>query len=416
MLSKSKLAVIILAVVISIFGTVAWAQVASTPTEDVQTALDQVQVAQSALSNAEAALQAYLATTTTSTTTTTTTTAAPTTTSTTTTSTTTTTTAAPTTAPPTTTAWVEPPVVSVPVLTPGTRPVVNIPGTNTRIRFTQPIEARSGGGQAPNMQVGYEHATATGSPRMADPLVTPGDGSHEHDFAGTILTDTATLATIAEFAPVMDPTSKLATQGVNHWFSGIGHQPGLWHPTVYFEGGAQVTIGSGSALNYVRDPGAHLLTDRLFLLPNGCGYVTFNSRYHHVGDGKWRLTIDGPTWARKSLLDCSPIGNPTENHDAFWFDSTRPPWADTDGIPLAKVSWYFKSGDLKLVDHPTPPPLSFGGPNTDIELHMDYVSASTPVPSLDNIQIGQWLLDMLVNAHLFGNTDPLYGRWQLESQ
>ena len=216
--------------------------------------------------------------------------------------------------------------------------------------------------------------------------------------------------------PVGDPGSKAAQYGIQHWVNGFGHQPGVWHPSVWLRDGQQLTIGAGSALNYVRDPAAHLPTDRLFLLPNGCGYVTFLTQYHTTGDQKWRLTATGPTWARKSLLQCGPIDSPTANHDMFWFGSSRPPWADTDGIALAKFSWYWKSGSLKLVDYPSPPPLSFGGPDTDIEFHVDYLSSSSPIPELGGIQFGQFLLDATVNAHLFGGDSPLYGRWRLETQ
>jgi len=366
-------------------GAVAVAQ--TPPPAGTDVALAEIQIARDALSRAEAALAAAPPTT------------AP-------------TTAPATTAPTPVSAWTEPPVVSVPVLTPGTRPVIPVPGTDTRLRFTADVLARPVG----TMQLAYEHATATGQARPNDPLVTPGDGSHAHDFAGTILTDTANLATIHEFAPVVDPGSKIAQYGSGHWLNGIGHQPGVWHPTVFFRDGPQVTIGAGSALNYVRDPAAHLDTDRLFLLPNGCGWVSPINRYHHTGDGKWRITFEGPTWARKSLLTCGPLATPEANHDAFWFARSRPPWADEDGIPLAIVSWYFKSGDLKLTEHPTPPPLSFGGPNTGILPHMDYVSASSPLPALGNIQLAQWILDMTVNAELFGGDSPLYGRFQIEPQ
>jgi hypothetical protein len=332
----------------------------------------------------------------------------------------TTTTAAPI-AQPDSTGWVDPPIVAVPVLQPGTEPIIPIPGTNLRVRFVLPIQARPpGSGKAPNMQVAYEHATATGSPLPNDPLVSPGNGSHDHDFAGIVLPDVLPdLSTIHQRTPVGDPASHAALNGIEHWLNGFGHQPGVWHPTVYFaDTGQPLTIGAGSALNYVRDPAAHLATDRLVLLPNGCGYVTFVSRYENTGDGKYRVTWDGPTWARKSLLDCSTIDTPTENHDAYWFDRARPPWADTDGIPLAKLSFYFKSGDLKVDKWPNGKPALLFGSSTDMGItpHLDYVSSSSPITALDGIQFGQWLLDMTVNAHLFGGDAPLYGRWRLETQ
>lgn len=386
---------------VAVLGGVAVATAQTTPN---QTAIAELHTARDAIDRALAVLEATTSTTAppSSTTTLSTTTS---------TSTSTTVTLPPTTVP-TGSDWVQPPVVPVPVLQPGTRPVVPVPGTNQRLVFTTDVIARPVG----TMQLAYEHATATGQARSSDPLVSPGDGSHPHDFAGTILSDTADLATIHEFAPVGDPGSKAAQYGIQHWAGGIGHQPGIWHPSVWLRNGQQLNIGAGSALNYVRDPASHLDSDRLFLLPNGCGYVSFVSRYHHTGDGKWRITFEGPTWARKSLLNCGTIASSTENHAAFHFGRSRPDWADTDGIPLAIVSWYFKSGDLKLTNHPTPPPLSFGGPNTDIEPHMDYVSASSLLPALDGIQLGQWGLDMTVNAHLFGGTSPLYGRFRLETQ
>jgi hypothetical protein len=328
------------------------------------------------------------------------------------TSTTSSTTTSSTTAPPPVSDWVEPPIVAVPTLTPGTRPVIPIPGTSLQVRFTADIVARPVG----TLQIAYEHATATGQARPNDPLVSPGDGSHDHDFAGIILPDTLPdLALIHQMTPVGDPGSKAAQYGVQHWVDGFGHQPGIWHPSVWLRNGPQLNIGAGSALNYVRDPAAHLDTDRLFLLPDGCGWVSFQTQYHHTGDGKWRVTFNGPTWARRSLLQCGPIGTPEANHDAFWFARSRPPWADSDGIPLAIVSWYFKSGDLKLSTYPTAPELSYGGPATDIVPHMDYVSSSSPIPVLGNIQVGQWLLDATVNAHLFGGESPLYGRFRLET-
>ncbi len=322
----------------------------------------------------------------------------------------------PTTAPPTTVPqpirWVEPPVVAVPMLAPGSRPVIPVPGTDAQVRFMLDIVARPIG----NSQITYEHATATGGAVPNDPLVSPGNGSHPHDFAGTVLPDSLpSIAQIHAIAPKFDPASKMAEYGMVHWANGVGHQPGLWHPSVWIRGGEQVEIGAGSALNYVRDPLAHLPTDRLFLLPNGVGWVTEIARIQDTGDGKWRITFDGPTWARRSLLEGGPIDEPLANHDMFWFERSRPPWADSDGIALAKVSWYFKSRELRLEHYPdAPPEFSYAGPDTDITLHMDYVSSSTPLPALDGIQLGQWMLDMTVNAHLFGGSSPLYGRWQLE--
>jgi len=334
--------------------------------------------------------------------------------------------------------WTEPPRVNVPVLAPGTTPVIPIPGTLLQVRFTAPLQAKSNGASC---QMEYEHATA--APVMTDPLVSPGDGSHPHEYWGNKLTDTADLERLWVDEPDYDTDSPMDQSGGSQtWMrcpaSGmaVGHQPGLWHPAMHARiGGKWVRcqMGRGSALNYVRDNAAHNESERLFLPPNGVGWVSFdgNPRWKQERNPagtkwRWRWSIDGPTWMHLGHHWVGPWDDPQQRQGGFGFG--RPDWADLVGAPLAEVQVYIKSPTLAF-DQETPlPEIAWGMPGADIAPHIDYVGGSVPMavedgkitgPAPDGwtgatILFGQWMLDMTINAHLFGGNSPLYGRWRLE--
>jgi hypothetical protein len=341
--------------------------------------------------------------------------------------------------------WTEPPRVSVPVLAPGTTPVIPIPGTLLQVRFTAPLQAKSNGASC---QMEYEHATA--APVMTDPLVSPGNGSHPHEYWGNKLPDTVDLERLWAYYPAYDEVSPMDRSGGEQTWawdiqSGlpVGHQPGLWHPAMHAKINGQwvrCQMGRGSALNYVRDNAAHNADERLFLPPNGVGWVSFDGaprwkreRNPAGTTWRWRWSIDGPTWMNRQHW-VGPWDDPQHRQVSFGFG--RPDWANGAGVPLAEVQVYIKSPTLAF-DTETPlPPIAWGMPGADIEPHIDYVGGSVPMavdggnldgvapqiigPAPDGwtgptILFGQWMLDMTINAGVFGNpAGPLYGRWRVE--
>ena len=334
--------------------------------------------------------------------------------------------------------WVEPPRIQIPILTPGSKPVIPIPGTRLQVRFTAPIQAKANGASC---QMEYEHATA--SPVMTDPLVSPGDGSHPHEYWGNKLSDTANLERLWGDYPNYDADSSMdLSVGSQTWKSDpvtglpVGHLPGLWHPAMHARiGGKWVRcqMGRGSALNYVRDNAAHRENERLFLPPNGVGWVSFdgNPRWKQERNPagtkwRWRWSIDGPTWMKQAHW-VGPWDDPQQHQFDFGFG--RPGWADLGGVPLAEMQVYVKSPTLAF-DTETPlPEIAWGMPGADIPPHIDYVGGSVPMavedgkitgPAPDGwdgetILFGQWMLDMTINAGVLGNpAGALYGRWRLE--
>ena len=335
--------------------------------------------------------------------------------------------------------WTEPPRVEVPILTPGQKNRVPVPGTQVDIVFDR-VEARPPGStQAPSCQMAYEH---TGAPRLTDPLVSPGDGSHPHEYWGSNLDDIEDLERLWEFDPRFETGSPMAANGgPQTWMRcpatgmPVGHQPGLWHP-VWYANGRRAVPGSGSALNYIRDGRVHNMDERLFLPPNGAGWVAFNNRieWEATPNGKyWRLrsTWDGPTWANRDVW-IGPHSTPTERQTNFL--TTRPA-TPVIGFyfPLAKVSIYEKTGTFNTPRTEPKPPLprsEWGMVGSDIESHIDYTGASVPMKveggrvtgvapdgwGGDTILFGQFVLDATINAHLFGAPAPMYGRWRLEAR
>ena len=338
--------------------------------------------------------------------------------------------------PPAPSGWVDfpiPPRVEVPRLEDGTRPRVPVPGTGLEVVFTQPVASKRNGA---SMQCTYEHATRDA--RQTDPLVTPGNGSHPHHYWGSALGDVEDLERLWARTPEFEIGSQMDRKGGPKTWEvdpvtnrAVGHQPGIWHPAMFarLDGGwVKCRMGSGSALNYVRDNAAHDLGERLLIPPNGVGYVAFGARPHweQVSAG-WRLRVpmDGPTWTTGSV-PVGPWASPTEFAD-FWAFG-RPDWAGAgDARPVPEVQVYIKSPDLTFPAKIATPALSWGMPGSDIEPHFDYVAGSTPMAvhngrivgpapdgDGDTILFGQWIADMTINRHLF-HTDlqPAYGRWEL---
>jgi hypothetical protein len=213
---------------------------------------------------------------------------------------------------------------------------------------------------------------------FTDALVSPGQPTHEHQFIGVVPT-------------VLSPFDYWAQPGwgtqrpyaIDDNGNPVAQTPGVWMPLMYTNGNP-VELTDQIPVYYECSDGTVAPGRRAHMIPAGAGFVTFDHTIKTV-NGKWRINFFGPIGFHESL-QTGPISTPTENHDKFWWPGMGPLPPESEGwFATPQVEVYWKTRIDANVDFPAQ--VSFGGPNTNIPPHMDYVSGSTPVGDTFALQI-----------------------------
>ena len=146
-------------------------------------------------------------------------------------------------------------------------------------------------------------------------------------------------------------------------------------PTPYV-GGQQVELLPQIPVYYECGPGTVSTSRRAHMLPVGTGWVTEQHQFKVV-DGKWRINFFGPIGFHESIQP-GPLSSPQANRSQLWYQGDGELPSEAEGwfaTPQVEVYWKTRvDGSVNL-----PALIEFGGPDTDITPHMDYVSGSTPI-------------------------------------
>ncbi len=181
-----------------------------------------------------------------------------------------------------------------------------------------------------------------------------------------------------------------------------GHTPLIWWPTVYDRrtGTPLRFSGQRTSVYYVGHASlGHDMDRRFHLLPNGAGYVSQVHRFTE-SNGRARLHFRGPTAFHRDIT-IGRIDDPQQNDPFLWFpgDGPIPPesegWFQTPQLQVYLIFADLGTGDeLRSI-------ASFGGPDTSVAPHLDYVSAASPIPNGSNL--GQFHIDVTLNDPGGGN-------------
>lgn len=274
-------------------------------------------------------------------------------------------------------------------------------------------------------------ATADGSWGVrTDPLVTPGaQSSHYHTYLGSVLSADANIEDLVGETQNVDPGSQAAEDGqgfpclFRHNGVMFGVASGVWWPTVFWEG-QPMTYKRGIATYYVRQHafGIYSESEELHPLPNGVGYVTFDCRLVDLGPTNFRITARGANWFDPAVVHVGafPVASATYQQDigGVGFGGSKPAgalWTPNfqTYIKLRTPTWgsWSSNPPTNLQDSR----FSFGGPNTNAPMHVDYVAAygspgnSDVIP--DEAELIQDLLDRSVNT-LYRGTHTQSRKWE----
>lgn len=250
---------------------------------------------------------------------------------------------------------------------------------------------------------------------FSDPLVRPGvpnPPNHSHVFLGNVLAIDADIEDLPNEPIVWQPgthadTEQLGFPGLLTDLQGnkFGYAPGVWWPEIFWNPtpgvgmGQPVTHGRGIATYYVRLPNVHD-GHRVFLLPNGAGYVTSIVSLNETAND-FRMSVRGPNWFHEDIhVGPFPEINANYNDPYIDFGPTMP--AGGGWYAAANFQTYLKfakpAGINSLADlnggHLDPRfTYGSGDPQSPVAFHLDYVSGWT------DYNFAQELLDRCCNVN-----------------
>ena len=257
-----------------------------------------------------------------------------------------------------------------------------------------------------------------------DPLVHPGVVGgpvgaanpaipHEHEWLGNVFGPSANMLDLPNEPLNWQPGTDAANEGFG--YRGLitddngnrfGYSPGIWWPRIYFDG-KPVSIKRGIAVYYVRRRSHD--GERVFLLPNGVGYVITDQLRFSLQEGTngvdWRIAVFGPNWFHKDIhVGPFPIPDGSYNDQYLSYDTTKP--AGEGWCAAAEFQTYLKMdipdgaptyAQMLAEGGLASPRFHFGNPtDVGIPFHIDYVAGWT------NQDFVQELLDRCCNRDISG--------------
>ena len=218
--------------------------------------------------------------------------------------------------------------------------------------------------------------------RVLDPLVTEPPVPHFHRSALLGLDNYPALDRLWEHPDAHRfPSFKRATDGTV-----VAHTPGIWFPVPYDRRtGYPVVLQDNLPIYY---DGSYFTFPergrRLHMLPNGVGYVTMDWHWA-TSNGIERIHFTGPVGFHRDIQP-GTITTPRANHARLWFPDRGPLPPESAGwFATPQLEVYLKTR-VKLGTG-LRSAISWGGPDTTIMPHLDYVSASAPLGDTTAAQV-----------------------------